>query len=560
MRSIADSFVVAPPKALNTATRLRTTTRDHDVLVEVGLCLGQLKCKDWVRLLAQQQTVAERKDRVSAASTKEDKNLQKAELKRVRKVFKRDRRAWLTKLTTARWADTIIKANDQQLRLSTDNLYADRRSLRAAIRTLEGRVAAPVGAKNKHGTRGYATKHERAMKQQRLDHKRARLVETQRQIDTHHPSVQFGGKDLARKRKSITDEAELEDWGAARLAERMFVKAMGDKNAGFGNQTIRYNPATGLLSLRLPNVLAHLSNTPGATPRYEFENPLKWHHRGDELDALVYSSAVQYEIFYECDKQSWYVRATWQIDPNDAPIPDLEKLATQRTLAVDLNYDHLACYVVDECGNFVGSPISVPISTAGGSKQRLGQLLEALSTVWDHAEIRDCASLTIEDLNFADARAVGKETMGRGSKGKAFRRKVAGIPTGKVRNYTTCMAYNRGKGLIAVDPAYTSKHGKKHWLGPMQNTHKGKHATGHHGACAAIGRRGKGFKARRRTGAVAVTQRNIRDEQSSSQPRRYAEPDGRISSGSVLTLDGDTKRVGASASWVEKARFFSVWV
>ena len=38
-------------------------------------------------------------------------------------------------------------------------------------------------------------------------------------------------------------------------------------------------------------------------------------------------------------------------------------------------------------------------------------------------------AIAIEDLNFADARTVGRETMGSGQRGKRFRKTVASIPT-----------------------------------------------------------------------------------------------------------------------------------
>jgi IS605 OrfB family transposase len=65
----------------------------------------------------------------------------------------------------------------------------------------------------------------------------------------------------------------------------------------------------------------------------------------------------------------------------------------------------------------------------------------------------------VENLDFADARATGRDTMGRGQRGKRLRRAVAGIPTAKFRTRLTSMAHRRGIAVIGVDPAYTSKSG-----------------------------------------------------------------------------------------------------
>ena len=79
---------------------------------------------------------------------------------------------------------------------------------------------------------------------------------------------------------------------------------------------------------------------------------------------------------------------------------------------------------------------------------------------------------------------------------RAFRRLVAGIPTGKLRDRLMQMAANAGLHVIVVDPAYTSRWGAEHWLGPLREHHP--NATGHHAAALVTGRRGLGHRARRR--------------------------------------------------------------
>jgi hypothetical protein len=109
-------------------------------------------------------------------------------------------------------------------------------------------------------------------------------------------------------------------------------------------------------------------------------------------------------------------------------------------------------------------------------------------------------AIVIEDLDFAEARAEGRERHGnrpsRGRRGRAFRRLVAGIPTGKLRDRLTQMSANAGLHVIVTDPAYTSRWGAGHWLGPLREHHP--KATGHHAAALATGRRGLGHRARRR--------------------------------------------------------------
>jgi transposase len=67
-----------------------------------------------------------------------------------------------------------------------------------------------------------------------------------------------------------------------------------------------------------------------------------------------------------------------------------------------------------------------------------------------------CHAILVEDLDFADARHTGRETLGRGRRGKRFRRIVSGIPTRQFQDLLVGMAANAGLWVVAVDPAWTS--------------------------------------------------------------------------------------------------------
>lgn len=102
----------------------------------------------------------------------------------------------------------------------------------------------------------------------------------------------------------------------------------------------------------------------------------------------------------------------------------------------------------------------------------------------------------MEDLDFADARTLGRETMGRGAHGKRFRRTVSGIPTAVFRNRLAGMCHAAGVELVAVNAAYSSIWGAQHWQRPYPNV------TRHQAAATVIGRRAQGFSARRRKGVT----------------------------------------------------------
>jgi hypothetical protein len=91
-------------------------------------------------------------------------------------------------------------------------------------------------------------------------------------------------------------------------------------------------------------------------------------------------------------------------------------------LGVDLNDAHLATGVLDAAGNPVGEPCSVEVITAGlAASQRDGRVRAAITALLDHAQQRNCSAIVVENLDFADTRATGRETLGRGKRGKWLR-------------------------------------------------------------------------------------------------------------------------------------------
>lgn len=139
--------------------------------------------------------------------------------------------------------------------------------------------------------------------------------------------------------------------------------------------------------------------------------------------------------------------------------------------------------VVDSAGNPVGPPITSLLALSGlTASTRDGHLREAISGLIRTAEHHACRAIVIENLDFADAREMGREQTGRrpsrGKRGRSFRRLVSGIPTAKFAGRLIQMASNAGLAVIAVDPAYTSMWGAEHWLVALREISTD--ASGHH--------------------------------------------------------------------------------
>jgi hypothetical protein len=476
MRSIMAPFVVAPPAGVRVQTRLRPSQQDAAVLHLVGEYLGRLAGGD----LARRCAVGPGAD------------------------SRTERKRTLTAQSSSRWAGAITRTSNDQWQRAYRNLLDRRAGLRRSIRIIQRRLAVPVGGRTGR-IRGYATAAERYAKQQRLQHLQALLARVERRLGQGRVSVVRGGHRLAKVRHCLTDAGLTEpQWRQRWTAERWFLTADGEADKPLGNQTIRVHPEQGSLELKLPAPLAHLANRPHG--RYLLSCPVGFSYRADEWAARVAAGAVRYDIDFVPDRGRWDLSASWRRPT--PPATTVGQAVAGGVLAVDLNAGHLACWQVDPDGNPVGVGVDIPLALEGlSASTRDGRLRAAVSTLLEVAHWRGCTAIGIEDLNFTDTRQAGRETLGRGRRGRRFRRVVAGIPTRQFRDRLAQMAANRGIAVVAMDPCWTSMWGAAYWQRPLQAKYPHRKITRHHAACVVLGRRALGLKARRRPGVPAPHRR-----------------------------------------------------
>ena len=444
------------------------------------------------------------------------------------------RKRVLTAASSSRWAGAITRTSEDAWRLAGQNLRAQRSGLTARIRRIEARLPVPAGGKAGR-PRGYATPAERHAKTVRLQTLRVRLAQVERQLEAGAVSVVRGGKSLLRTRSNLgaaglTESRWRREWESARL----FLTADGEKDKTWGNETIRFNPDAGWLELKLPAPLASLANQPHG--RYRLSAAVAFGYRSDEVAAQAATGAIRYDISHDPARDRWYLHASWKTAP--APAASLDELRQHPVVAIDVNHGHLTAAVIAPDGNILGAPATIGLNLAGlPAATRDGHLRTAISSILDSARQNGARAIVIEDLDFAEARAQGRERAGsrpsRGRRGRTFRRVVAGIPTARFRDRLTQMASNTGLSVIVIDPAYTSRWGAEHWLAPLRKHHP--EATGHHAAALVIGRRGLGHRARRRaTGNQTAPEDAARPAQARPRttpaartaPRKPATPPG----------------------------------
>jgi hypothetical protein len=485
LRRIGDPVIAAPSAGVRVRTRIHLTDGEAQALAAIGDYLGSVYRSE----LAGRVGLG-RLDRKQHG------------------VWRARRKQAVTSVSSSRWAGAITRAVEDQYQLGMRGLSAQVADLRSAIEVLEARCAlrpgevsagAPDAAggprrRSRRPKRGYRDASQRFSKTRRLMVLRQRLAHAQAALAAGHPSITVGGKRLWRNRQHL-DQAQLTEarWRTCWDASRMFLTADGETGKAGGNETIRVDQ-DGRLRVKVP---AALTGRFGS--HIAIAAPVEFHHRSDEWTERVGDRrAVRYDITFDPDRGRWYLDASWTITV--APVPDLDELRDGRVLGMDLNADHLAACVLDASGNPVGEPVTIGIDTAGlRATQRDGRVRAAITTLLDLATQHNCPAIVAENLDFADARTTGRESLGSGRRGKRLRRTVAGIPTRKFRARLCGMASRRGISVIGVDPAYTSKWGAQHWRKPLQQqTSDPATVTVHHGAAAAIGRRGLGQAIRRR--------------------------------------------------------------
>ena len=491
-------FVVAPASGVRIRTRLHVTAAEGLALRGIGSFLGGL-----YRTELADRIGLGRLDRRAQAGWR-------ATAKRA-----------LTAVTSSRWSGAITRAVEDQYQLGMRGLAQNVSSLDAAIATLEKRCALTPGERDEHGTKGYRDAAQRYAKTRRLAILKQRRAHAHTQLEEARPSVVVGGKRLWRSRNHL-DQAELTQsrWREVWDASRMFLTADGETGKRGGNETIRVDPETGTLRIKNPAALvdrfgSHLTITASVV----------FSHRGSQWrERIANNRAVRYDITDDPQRGRWYLHASWTV-PAPPVIPPAA-VQQHRVLGVDVNDGHLAMCVVDPSGNAVGEPNTVEVAWQGlPASTRDGHLRAAITELLDRAQAAGSQAIVVEDLNFEDARATGRETQGRGKNGKRFRRSVAGIPTARFRNRLRGMASERGISIIAVNPANTSKAGKKYWREPLQEQTKtsGRDITGHHGASVTIARRGLGHKLSRHSTGPRTAQRSI-----TSQPATLGENGNRV--------------------------------
>ncbi|MEV0117709.1 hypothetical protein AB0H77_31490 [Streptomyces sp. NPDC050844] len=254
-----------------------------------------------------------------------------------------------------------------------------------AERVRAGNVPAPQA---RRVVRGYEDEAERRAKQQRLQ-----TLQT----------LQGRLRRALRERES--GEVRITRGGQQWAAQRLFLTADGEGGAPFGNYTISVDPADGTVTMVLPEPLRKRhANAPRG--RYVLDARAVFTHQAELWrDRASSAASVRYDIHFTPARQRWYVDASWSLVKKGHKLPavPLQTLRRHPVVAVDVNADHLAAWVLDACGNPVGRPQTIPLDLAGlSASTRDARLREAVTRLIHLAEQHGCAALVIKEDHRSD--------------------------------------------------------------------------------------------------------------------------------------------------------------
>lgn len=474
LRDIARPYVVDGPSGVGIRDRLANLTgEDEAVLRAVGEHMGRL---------ASQSLALRCRDGLDYSNE-----------------IWAERKRELTPECTSRWAGTVMARTHDQWGLACRAQWQDLRDKRAAADMIRYRLSLPLGEKGSGGDPGgYRSKQEWFAKSRRLAALEDACARIEADREAGRVSVVRGGRRMLNQRHNLDaagreEEGWREDWEA----RRWFLQADGESGRRFGNETIRVSP-DGEVSIRLPRPLEYLANRKHG--RYVLSARVSFPYRGEEwCDRVTGNRAVAYRIHLDVQRDRWYIDASWT--RKELPAVPLDALRDGGVIGIDLNADHLAAWRLDRQGNPLGAPRRFDYELSGSAPHRDAQIRHALTRMLHWAQDSGAQAVAVEDLDFTDSKT--REKCGGN---KRFRQVISGIPTGKLRARLVSMCAEAGIGIIAVDPAYTSKWGARYWQKPLSTSRR--RVTRHEAASVAIGRRALGHRIRRRTAPPRQPQRD----------------------------------------------------
>ena len=263
-----------------------------------------------------------------------------------------------------------------------------------------------------------------------------------RKTSSKSPSCCFGGSALQRKiTQNPWDNSLKEDWNNKRL----FLEFMGESGKTCGNDTIKLNPDTGELSIKISSGIQQALKL----EKREYvlgEVAIKYGKKNVE-DSIENRRATAYQFQWDCNKKVWRLHITTRVEKERlyqkhgvSPIPG-------RSCGIDQNSGFVSCTIVDKHGN--------PIAQRDFYHSHSKDIQALIHSIYLWLKKNHCSVVYIENLKGLSM--VKRQSM---SNVRALNRTVNKIP---YHTFSTLLKRKMevcGGKCIKVNPHHTSKNTK----------------------------------------------------------------------------------------------------
>ena len=374
-------------------------------------------------------------------------------------------------------AYTKLKETElEELKLKIGSVEAKIVEKEKIVREMKPRAAA--NQLNERGLQTYRGARES------LYHLRNRLNEMKQDLENRTKDLQEGRVSICFGTKAFfAKQCNLEQNGFRSHTRwhNEFVKKrdsgiffLGSGDESYGNQILQLRPGDGEFTMVL------LKDKSLRKKRYEditLEH-VRFRYMQDELrSAIENGQPITYRISKKGCK--WYLTAMFRKE-----VP-LQTVRDNGVFGVDFNNGFLEVAETDCYGNLV-SGMHIPLEYHGTGNKAESEIKEKLSKLVRHA--RDQAKdIIVEDLNFIKKKA--KTLKAKGRRGKKYNSMIHLLDYSRYLFWMQNLCVKYGVGYLEVNPAYTSRIGKKKYA-------ESRKLTVHRAAALVIGRRGQGFRDR----------------------------------------------------------------
>lgn len=302
-----------------------------------------------------------------------------------------------------------------------------------------------------------------------------KIANLEKAIENRKVSICFGTKKMFEKQNRLeengykTHEKWYHDFVARRDSGIFFLGAGNEK---FGNQILqlRYTGSDFTMALLMDKPFRKEGN------RLLTLEHVKFPYMQTELQtAIAAGQPITYRIARRGRK--WYLTASFTIE-----VP-LQTYSVDGVFGIDYNSGFLEVAESDHSGN-MKSAEHIVLKFHGTGNKAESEIKEKLSDLVQRARGAK-KDIVVEDLNFTKKKAATKKAKSR--KGKKYNTMIHQFDFSRYLFWTENLCAKYGVGFTKVNPAYTSRKGKKKYAIPRK-------MTVHRAAALMIARRGQGFK------------------------------------------------------------------